>query len=354
MAIKPYLIFSQTDVCYAVEASVVQEIFPLPELITVEEAPQDIVGILNLRSKILPVMQLDLRLGRVLQECRLSDNVIVINGEGFQFGLIVNQVHGIEQIEAERIEGELDYGREIDRTIRFLSGVAKVETDLILLLSPEKLIRDTEAIAALPVTEELLSEDQDSAENHQFERGFYTLCCPNATVAEREIFRQRAQNLQLRAESDSAETTGLMPLAVIGLNGEYFGFELETVREFTKIHCITPIPCCPAHVIGHMNLRGEIVTLVDIGQALNLPSSSVKANAQAVIITIDDMVAGLPVDEVLDVMYLHPSAVGAIPSTVQANENYLRGTVPYADRMLTILNLPNLFSAGRLVVEEAV
>jgi purine-binding chemotaxis protein CheW len=64
-------------------------------------------------------------------------------------------------------------------------------------------------------------------------------------------------------------------------------------------------------------------------------------------------VAGLPVDEVLDVMYLHPSEVGAIPSTVQSNGHYLQGAVPYADRMLTILNLSKLFSDGRLMVNEA-
>lgn len=90
METKPYLIFSLDNLYYGVNAQVVQEIFYLPELVPITETPTDIVGLLNLRGKIIPVMHLDIRLKHQIQECRLSDSVIVLELEGLQIGIIVN------------------------------------------------------------------------------------------------------------------------------------------------------------------------------------------------------------------------------------------------------------------------
>jgi purine-binding chemotaxis protein CheW len=86
---------------------------------------------------------------------------------------------------------------------------------------------------------------------------FYDLYCPNATTEERAIFRQRADNLRQSIEI-SKVTNELMPLAVIGLGHEYFGLDLELVHEFTDISNLTPIPCCPNHIVGNMNLREKL------------------------------------------------------------------------------------------------
>jgi purine-binding chemotaxis protein CheW len=75
MASKPYLIFDLGDSQYGIDASLVKEIFPLPELAPVPEAPTDIIGILNLRGEVLPVMHLGLRLGRSVVRCELSNQI---------------------------------------------------------------------------------------------------------------------------------------------------------------------------------------------------------------------------------------------------------------------------------------
>jgi len=63
MESKAYLIFYLDKSPYAIAAQTVKEIFPLPELIPLPEAPTDIIGVLNLRGEILPIMHLALRLG---------------------------------------------------------------------------------------------------------------------------------------------------------------------------------------------------------------------------------------------------------------------------------------------------
>ncbi len=349
------------------DALLVQEIFHLPELTPIAEAPDDIVGILNLRSKIVPVMHLARRLGHQPQECSLNDSVIVLEWKGTQIGIIVNSVYEVKQIASDAIEQQISYGRTRENNSRFIAGVAKVDADMIMLLNHEQLLRYSDVVEALLPSKGTNGQTGESTngrsslhngkalENHKSLvkfSSFYELCCPNATPEEKVIFRERAENL--RQSTTSSDFAGLLPLAVIGLSGEYFGIDLEVVREFTKIYNVTPIPCCPAHIVGNMNLRGEILTLVDLRQALHLLNAA-GTGSEAVVIRVDEVVAGLSVDEVFDVMHLHPNDVTPVPAAVHSGSNeYLRGTVPYLDKMLSILDLPKILTKAELAVNEEV
>lgn len=342
---KPYVIFSLDDSHYGIDALLVQEIFHLPELISITEVPTDIVGVLNLRGKIVPVMHLSLRLGHQLQQCNLSDSVIVMNYAELRIGIIVNNVHEVKNISAALIETNIDYGRVKNIHSRFVAGIAKVDTDTVVVLNHNNLLRDPDAVEALAKKE---SSEQDSG----IVSNFYSICSPNVTPKERAIFKERADNL--RQLANDINSLKLIPLAVIGLNNEYFGLDLELVQEFTNIRNVTPVPCCPSHIVGNMNLRGEILTLVDIRSALNMPLAKTINGNKAVVVNIEDLVAGFPVDEVFDVMYLHPSAVTSLPVAASDSEEYFRGTVAYSGSMLTILDLPKLLINKSLVVNEEI
>ncbi|MBW4620932.1 MAG: chemotaxis protein CheW [Cyanosarcina radialis HA8281-LM2] len=360
---KPYLVFSLHNVQYGIDASLVKEVFLLPELTAIAQAPKDIVGAIDLRSKVVPVMHLAVRLGYRMPEGKLSDSVVILEWQGLQIGIIVNSVSEVKNIESSAIEPEISYGRVRRAQTRFLLGVAKVDTDMIMLLDPENLIGYSEEIEEVisfaPEAQENLNGEFFGQKYLDFEpekpkselNNFYELCCPSATSEERAIFRQRTENL--RTATENSEFVGQLPVAVVGLNGEYFGLDLGLVREFTNIRQVTPIPCCPPHIIGNMNLRGEIVTLVDIRGTLNLPLPDVNAASKAVVIQVDDIVAAIPVDRVFDVMYLHPSDLTAPPTAVNGDE-FLRGTAPYLGKMLSVIDLPNLLDRGGLVVNEEV
>ena len=355
-----YLTFSSNGLLYGVEALLVQEIFYLPELIPTVEAPDDIVGLLNLRGQILPVMHLALRLGQQMPECSLGDSVIVLEWEGVQVGIIVNAVHEVKNIDSELIEGEISYGRVRSTRSKFIAGVAKVDADMIMLLDPEKLMCYSH-VEEILISDEVSDDSTEESTLIQAEQqcgtlvniisSFYERCCPQAAPEARAVFRQRADNL--RQLTDSSDFTGLMPLAVIGLNGEYFGLDLEVVREFINLRNVTPIPCCPQHVVGNMNLRGEIVTLVDIRNVLKIPLAC-STNSKAIVIQVDGVVAGLPVDEVFDVMYLRSSEVKHVPAAINGSDEFLRGTAPYSEKMLSILDLPKILTKGGLAVNEEV
>lgn len=144
-----------------------------------------------------------------------------------------------------------------------------------------------------------------------------------------------------------------MPLAVIGFGNEYFGLDLKLVREFTNIGDLTPIPCCPNYIVGNINLRGEIVTLVDIRTVLNLPNTPVSVGSPAVVIQVDDIVAGLPVDRVLEMASLNSTDMTPLSGILSDfGEQYIRGTALFQEKILRVLDLPKLFTKGELVVNE--
>ncbi len=385
---KSYLIFKLNQYRYGLETSVVQEIFFLPELTPVPEAPPDIVGVLNLRGNILPVMDLSLRFGHRPIQYQITDSTIVIEWQGFSVGIIVNTVEEVKEIETAMIQAQISYGRKITTEgHHFVAGFAKLNTDIVTLLDPQHLIEYSEVVIPLiPFQDKQnrslnrrLGHDPKLPEQAKPEAEMTALpgetdpdmekstplsdrrervdgdgqeyFCPQATPEERAIFRERAANLIEAARRQ--DITGLMSLAVVMLNGEYFGLDLSLVREFTDIKQITPVPCCGDFILGNMNLRGEIVTLVDIRHLLNLSRDGVNDVAKAMVVHLKDIVAGITIDEVCDVIYLQPSEIKAAPTSGHSGNNeYLRGTALYRDKILGLIDFQKIITEQELVVNQ--
>ena len=352
METKPYLIFRLHNSIYAIPAERVREIFLLPELITIVEAPPDIIGLLDFHGQFTPVMHLDLGFGYPFKQCHLSDSVIVIESGGLAVGTIVHQVETVTDIDDRYIQADLTYGRELGLKDAFINGIINLDDETIVLLDVDNLIRHTEAVEAL-VDRENNSESIAVEEDFVSKIGsFYDLYCPQATKAEKSIFRQRASKLKISTED--VEQTELLSIAVVSLNGKYFGLKLDIVREFIKINKITLIPCTPNYIIGNMNLRGEILTLVDIRQPLSLVANNTKQLAKAVVIEVADIVVGIAVEEVWDVIYIPSQTIKPIPVAVEGNmAEYLQGMTTYLDQPLNVIDLSKLISQGVLTVELA-
>ncbi len=371
METTSYLIFEQNSFLYAVEVCSVREIFFLPELTAIAEAPQDIVGAIDLRGEILPVMDLNLRFGYVWQEYTVTDSAIVIEWEQWKVGIIVNKVREVKDISQDSITPQLSYGRDdAIASNHFVAGFARCEADIVMLLNLDRLIRYSpkKSEESLPVSTSDRGMEETGAEadieklQQQINAKMFGenakllskhhVFHSQATPEEKAIFKSRADNLRLQGEEENSAAN--ISLAVLTLNSEYFGINLDAVREFTEIRQVTPIPCTPDHIIGNMNLRGEIVTLLDIRHALNM-SAATNCLSKAIVVEVADLVTGLVVDQILDIIYLSKSDIMAVPAALHsANREYLWGTALYGEKMIAILNLPKLLTKGGVVVDEEV
>jgi purine-binding chemotaxis protein CheW len=344
MGMKSYLIFSLHNLRYAIAAESVTEIFLLPELTPVAEAPPDIVGLLNLHSVYVPVMHLDLRFGHKFDRCQVTDSVIVVESQGLQVGMIVHQVETVNEIDDRYLQTDLSYGRRHIHQA-FVQSVINLDDEMITLLNIDNLVRHPEAVENL-----VSAEAEANSERQMLPGNFYQQYFTNASSSIKAILHQRAINLKEVIDKTSA--TKLVSLAVVSIGDRYFALDLGIVREFTPIGRITTIPCCPEHIVGNMNLRGEILTLVNICQPLNLTMTQKNLARKAVVIEVDDLTAGIIVDEVFDVVDFSPEELKPVPVAMNSDAtSYLKGVADYQNQTLNVIDLPKLLAAGAMTVE---
>ncbi len=336
MEIQFYLIFSLYGLRYGINTLQVQEISKLPELTPVVTAPPQMIGVVNLRGKIVPVIDLNLQFGRQSNTYQLSDHIIFLEHQNQLLGLIANQVQDVKSIRSDCIDTQFADSFS-DRNHPIVEGIAHLEGNLITLLNPEQLLQWSVRALSLPA-DHSISDSLPSTPYAHF------------SPEDQQILQERTQNLMQRAEAE--DTAESYPIAVMEIRGEYFGIDLTSVREFTTICTVTPIPCCPDYVIGNINLRGEIVTLMSLHSILNVARPN---SHQAIVVAVDDITAGIVVDQILDVIDIQSSVMTTLPVAVRSEgQNYTKGTASYHDHTITLLDVPKLLAQGELVVNELI
>ncbi|AVH63604.1 chemotaxis signal transduction protein CheW [Nostoc sp. 'Peltigera membranacea cyanobiont' N6] len=353
MSHESYLMFKLNHSRYGIPATAVQELFFLPEVTAIAETPSTILGVINLRGKFLPVMDLYHRLEQARPPFQLTDSMIVLEWETQRIGIIVNQVDSVQAIAPDRIAANVCDRSKESLQDKLVTGIANVEEGIVTLLNPELLVQHAFIETVFNLNSDFNNGSVNDALKHSSDSALNQGLYDRFDSQERQILQERTE--ALRCSIDEEDSTSLLPLAVVGLGGEYFGFGLETVHEFTEIHKITPIPCCPPHIVGNINLRGEIVTLININNVVDLPMNGVRSHQQAVVVRLDRRVAGIAVDDIFDVTYIHPSQMTTPPIALNsAKDDYLQGVAPYRDRMMSIINLSKLLTSEVLVVNEEV
>lgn len=357
-----YLTFSLNNYFYGISLVYVEEIFSLPELTPIPENPYKIVAIVNLRGNIVPVMDFNFTLNYQSLDYRFTDSLVILKWQEFRLGIIVNQIYEVINISPQQITTELDYEQELAvvEQRKIIPGVATISGNIFILNNPDNWFNYVEIQQILSLKNFLNPEiiynhnaDKFPDNNSELLLIQQPVFCPNTTLEE-TTFPKQADNLRLPPESQNLKT--FITLAVFSLNGNLFGIDLEMVREFTDIRQVTPIPCVKAHIIGNMNLRGEILTLIDICGLLNLPLMGIANNSKAMVVEVEGIVAGLMVEEVCDVMFsLNPREIRAVPTAMHSvNDEYLQGAVLYHEKIMTILDLRKIFLNGGLIVDEVI
>lgn len=328
---RPFLIFDLNGALFGLDATLVRESVWLPELAPVEEAPPYIVGILSLREQLIPVTDLSLRFGHPAIPYSLNNQVVVLEQERLTMGIIVSEVREVAELPQAAIQPPPQFDVEMRPDDgHLISGEAKLGGNIVTLLDASRLVRLPQNLAP--------AETEHPA--YRF--------CPEATPEQHAVYRARARALQ---EDISAGEITDIALAVLEMGGEYFGVDLDAVQEFCEISQFSPVPCCPRHILGVMSLRGNLYTLLDLRAALNLPLSA--PGGKAVLARLGQHTMGIAVNEVHDVVYLRREELQDAPAALQEQHaSEVRSVIPYAGRMMLVLDLPALLAREEWVVNE--
>ncbi len=134
--------------------------------------------------------------------------------------------------------------------------------------------------------------------------------------------------------------------ATFYLDEHYFGIEVEWVQEILKFQEMTPVPLSPDYISGLINLRGQIVTAVNLKHRLYGKEAPLSSDSMNLIVRSDEDVVSLLVDDVGDVLTLDDQWMHPVPPTLDSMKvDFLNSVCQLEDRLLIILNVPRVLAA---------
>ncbi len=138
------------------------------------------------------------------------------------------------------------------------------------------------------------------------------------------------------------------------LESEKYGVNVLLVREVLKNTEIAPVPGAPPYVLGIINLRGNVVTVVDTRKRLGLSVREADESTRIVVIEIDEQVLGIMVDSVAQVADLRESEIEYAPNVGNDDSSkYIQGVSNQENELLILLDMEKMFSHEDLTGETA-
>ena len=164
------------------------------------------------------------------------------------------------------------------------------------------------------------------------------------------ILKARAQ--ALAREPGDARDAEALEIVEFMLAHERYGVETAFVSAIHPLTNLTPLPCTPAFVPGIVNLRGEIVSVIDLKKFFDLPEQGLTDLNKVIVLQSDAMRFSLLADVVLGVRRVPVAEIqAALPTLTGIREQYLKGVT--SERTI-ILDAAKLLADGKIVVQEQV
>jgi purine-binding chemotaxis protein CheW len=168
---------------------------------------------------------------------------------------------------------------------------------------------------------------------------------------QKRILKARAQ--ALAQEPSEAETAGgYIEVLEFLLAYERYGIEMSWVRETLPLRDITPVPCTPTFVLGLINVRGQILSVIDIKRFFDLPEKGLTDLNKVIVVHGEGMVFGILADDIcgvraIPVAELQPS----LPTLTGVREEYLKGVTK---ERTVVLDGEKLLSDRKIIVHEEI
>ena len=144
-------------------------------------------------------------------------------------------------------------------------------------------------------------------------------------------------------KTDSADI--VLQWVTFKLQEETYGINVMQVQEVLRYTEIAPVPGSPDYVLGIINLRGNVVTVIDTRSRFGLSPADVTDNSRIVIIEAEKQVLGIMVDSVAEVVYLKGSEIDTAPNVgTDESARFIQGVSNRDGELLILVDLNKLLS----------
>lgn len=165
----------------------------------------------------------------------------------------------------------------------------------------------------------------------------------------KKILEERARALTKSTEVQTGES---MQLVVFSLASETYGIATDYVREVQPLRQFTPVPCTPEFVVGVINIRGSIYSVIDIRGFFGVQKQDLGDTTKVILVNAAGLEVGILADDVKGATSLPLSEIkAALAAQAAAKDEYVQGVTK---DMVIILNLEALLRDERITVHQEV
>ena len=152
-------------------------------------------------------------------------------------------------------------------------------------------------------------------------------------------------NRALKNETDADSNDEVLQWVTFQLDDETYGINVMQVQEVLRYSEIAPVPGAPNYVLGIINLRGNVVTVIDTRLRFGLQTTEVTDNTRIVIIESEKQVIGILVDGVAEVVYLKTSEIDSAPNVgTDESARFIQGVSNRDDELLILVDLDKMLT----------
>ena len=167
----------------------------------------------------------------------------------------------------------------------------------------------------------------------------------------RKILRERAKVLARKPEEKTAAQEQFEVVEFL-LAYERYALESSYVREVYPLKELTPLPCTPAFVLGIINVRGQILSIIDLKKFFDLPEKGLTDLNKVIVVHREGMAFGIRADVILGVRRIAPQDLQlSLPTLTGIRAEYLRGVTK---ERLGVLDVEKILLDKNIVVQEEV
>lgn len=132
---------------------------------------------------------------------------------------------------------------------------------------------------------------------------------------------------------------------IFKLDNEEYGIDILRVKEIKEMMSITRVPKAAHYVRGVINLRGEVIPVIDLRKRFNLSDGKEDDNTRIIIVSVDDIVVGLIADYSSEVVEISSNAIEEAPDRAgNVDQNYIYGIGKVGERLIILLDVVKIIT----------
>jgi purine-binding chemotaxis protein CheW len=134
------------------------------------------------------------------------------------------------------------------------------------------------------------------------------------------------------------------------LGNETYGVDILQIKTIERMMPITRVPKAPKFVEGVINLRGEIVPVIDLKKRFDIPLCEITDETRIIIVTVDNLTVGMIVDSATEVIQLSEEAIEPPPPiTFGIDSKFLDGVGKIGEKILILLNMSKILKPEEII-----